>query len=231
MGYFTKDNRWGNPMKRYKREITKVEILNLVKTPSPTILEIGCNDGTDTFEFLETFPKGSIYCFEPDPRAIKRFRKNIHSSNCFLYEGCISDKNGTITFNMSSGRAPRPGSKENDKSGSIKTPKNNIKRHSWIKFEKQIEVQTITLDTWYERNLSKPVDFIWADVQGAEEELIRGGLRTLTESVRFFYTEYSDKELYEGQIRLSDIKALLPNFKPLAIYANNVLLKNGAIHE
>lgn len=213
-------------MKHYKREITKSEIKSLIQTSAPTILEIGCNDGTDTLEFLSAFPKGVFYCFEPDPRAIERFNKQIDNPNCHLYRGCISDRNGTITFNMSSGRAPRPGSKENDKSGSIKQPKNNIKRHTWIRFEQQITVPTITLDNWVLDNQIETIDFIWADTQGAEEEVIKGGMKTLANKVRYFYIEYSDEEMYEGQIPLSGIRKLLPGFTPVATYANNVLLKN-----
>ena len=34
----------------------------------PTILEIGCNNGTVTEWFLKMFECPRIYCFEPDPR-------------------------------------------------------------------------------------------------------------------------------------------------------------------
>ncbi|MEN9248224.1 MAG: hypothetical protein Q6L50_08560 [Gloeomargarita sp. GMQP_bins_120] len=40
----------------------------------------------------------------------------------------------------------------------------------------------------------RPYDFIWADVQGAEVDLIQGGLQALA-NTRYFYTEYANTEL------------------------------------
>ena len=37
------------------------------------------------------------------------------------------------------------------------------------------------LDSWVKANKINKIDFIWADVQGAERELILGGLKTLNE--------------------------------------------------
>jgi hypothetical protein len=63
-------------------------------------------------------------------------------------------------------------------------------------------------------------------VQGAEEQLIKGGLETLSKT-RYFYTEYSDRELYENQINLKAIQSLIPDFKFICFYASNVLFKNS----
>ncbi len=63
-------------------------------------------------------------------------------------------------------------------------------------------------------------------MQGAEEQLIRCGLETLAKT-RYFYTEYDDRELYENQINLKTIQSLIPEFKFVCFYANNVLFKNS----
>ena len=39
--------------------LTHVEIAALIKKPNPTILEIGCNDGSDTLAFLRVMPQGA----------------------------------------------------------------------------------------------------------------------------------------------------------------------------
>src|SRR5262245_56296770 len=54
----------------YPNPISKSTIHELVGRDDPLILEIGCNDGTDTAELLSTFPRGQIHCFECDPRPI-----------------------------------------------------------------------------------------------------------------------------------------------------------------
>ena len=76
----------------------------------------------------------------------------------------------------------------------------------------------------------KTVDLLWADVQGAEVDLIEGGRETLART-SYLYTEYSNAELYAGQINLEEILARLPgwrvvqNFPTTEDYAD-VLLEN-----
>ena len=55
-----------------KKEHIK-NILSSYKFFNPTILEIGYNDGCDTIEFLNCFKEFTMYCFEPDFRAISKF--------------------------------------------------------------------------------------------------------------------------------------------------------------
>jgi FkbM family methyltransferase len=208
-------------------EITKKEIKNMLNTDSPVILEIGCNDGKDSEEFLKEFKKIKLYCFEPDPRAINKFKNRIRDKRCKLYPFAISNKEGQIEFFLSEGKIPL---KEGEDSSSIKKPRKHLKRFPWIRFDKKIFVKTISLDKWVKKNKIKKIDFIWADVQGAEKELILGGLNTLNEKTKYFYSEFYNSELYEGQIPLKKILEMLPNFKIIKIYGNNVLLKNKNIN-
>ena len=43
----------------------------------------------------------------------------------------------------------------------------------------------------------RAIDLIWADVQGAEADLIEGGTEALRRT-RYFYTEYNNQELIRG---------------------------------
>src|SRR5438876_436268 len=62
--------------------LTHAEIATLLAKSNPTILEIGCNDGGDTLAFLRLMPQAKLYCFEPDPRAIRRFKTNLGPRLC-----------------------------------------------------------------------------------------------------------------------------------------------------
>jgi hypothetical protein len=55
--------------------------------------------------------------------------------------------------------------------------------------------------------------------------MIRGGQRTLSRT-RYLYTEYSDDELYEGQIGLRKILEMLPDFRVVELWQDDVLLQN-----
>ena len=131
---------------------------------------------------------------------------------------------------MAEGGGQHPERKENfpkgwDYSGSIRQPKKHLEIYPWCTFEKKVDVETKRLDTWIREQGIEYIDFIWADVQGAEVDLIKGAGETLART-RYFYTEYSNKELYRGQINLRGLLNLLPNFEVLYRYDNDVLLRN-----
>lgn len=208
-------------------EISKKEIKFLLKKENPLILEIGSHNGSDSKEFLEEFSKIKLFCFEPDPRTIKEFKEKIKDKRCKLQKLALSNKKGEIEFYLSENIDD---SKKGSDSSSLKKPKEHLEKFPWIKFDKKIKVKTNTLDNWTRKNKIKKIDFIWADVQGAEKELILGGKETLNKKTKYFYTEFYNKELYEGQIGLKEILKMLPNFKVIKIYGNNVLLKNKNLH-
>ncbi|WP_445219912.1 FkbM family methyltransferase [Bradyrhizobium sp. Pa8] len=203
------------------------QIVSLLENPSPVILDIGSYDGTDARRFLQLRPDAHFYCFEPDPRALVRFKKNMQDlSSVKLFEFAISDRNGEIEFHPSNGDGEAEGW---DLSGSIRRPKNHLAEYDWVRFDQPITVETRRLDDWSsEANLNK-IDLIWMDVQGAESDVIAGGSRTLS-NTRFIYTEYSDRELYEGQLSLQAILELLPSFEVVRLYPRavegDVLLRN-----
>lgn len=207
------------------------QIVELLQKPDPVILDIGCNDGTDTRRFLRLCPKAQLYCFEPDPRAAARFKKNmdLYLDRVRLFEIAVSNRNGTIEFHPSNADGS---AKEWDQSGSIRRPKNHLVEHAWVRFDRPISVETRRLDDWCsEANLNK-IDFIWMDVQGAESDVIAGARQTLS-NTRFIYTEYSDHELYEGQLSLQAILDLLPSFELVTCYPHgvegDVLLRNTSL--
>ena len=206
--------------------MNKLEIKNLINKENPIIFEIGCADGGDTLEFINTFSDLEIYCFEPEPKNIKLVKERINYPKHHLFEGVISDVNGELTFNRS--RTDNPD--DLSYSGSIRKPKEHLNEWSFIKFDEEITVKSITLDKFCEDKNIELIDFIWADVQGAEENLILGGLNTLNKKVRYFYTEYSNKEYYEGQLKLDSLLNLLgDNWELIRDFGSDVLLKNKSL--
>jgi 2-O-methyltransferase len=170
----------------------------LVGKIDPVIVEVGANVGQTTEQFLREMPMARIYCFEPDPRAIAKFKDRIRSPNVKLFECAVGKDNGFVSFNQSSGEGV---AKDWDQSGSIRRPKLHSKTWPWVKFETKIEVPITRLDDWARIENISSVDLVWADTHGAESDLIEGGLSVLR-NTRFLYTEYGAEEWYEGQISL-----------------------------
>jgi FkbM family methyltransferase len=200
------------------------DIKNLITITNPIIFEIGCADGVDTRNLLNLFPYGDFYCFEPEPNNIELFKNKFkYDHNIKLYEGVISNITSDIIFNRS--RTDNP----NDLrySGSIKNPKKHKEHWPSIFFDEQITVNSSSLDNFCQNNNINNIDFIWADVQGTEKDLILGGSETLSKKVKYFYTEYYNEEIYENQINLNEtIELLGDNWELLFDYGTDALFRN-----
>jgi FkbM family methyltransferase len=202
------------------------EIRRRVGRDDPVIVEVGANCGQTTIELLKAMPRATIFAFEPDPRAIAKFRGAIVSPSVHLYECAIGAVNGTISFHQSSGAEDVAEYREGwDQSGSIRRPNSHLKVWPWVRFEKEITVPIMTLDAWSEQHQISKADFIWADVQGAESDLVEGAARFLRSS-QYFYTEYSNDEWYEGQITLAELLQKLPDFDLVRRYPMDALFEN-----
>ena len=203
------------------------EIRRMVGKDDPIILEVGANIGQSTIEFIRVMPKARIYCFEPDPRAAAKLRQTISTieADIKIFECAVGDFNGMVSFHQSSGEGDL---KDWDQSGSIREPKNHTIVWPWVKFQDKIEVPIVRLDDWALEQGIVEVDFIWADVQGAEIDLIKGAEKTL-QNTRFFYTEYSNDEWYEGQINLSQLYEALDNFSVCRVFRMDALFENSKL--
>lgn len=212
--------------------LTPIALQQLVGSDAKVVLEIGANDGADTVLLLNVFPQATIYAFEPDPRAAAKFKAKGHHPRVRLFETAIGAYDGQANFYVSSGQPPGVTAEQKaryaqgwDESGSLRAPKSVTAVWSWLKFEETRPVAVQRLDTWAAAQNIGKVDFIWADVQGAEGDLIAGGVETLLRT-RYLYTEYSNTEHYEGQLNLSQILRILPTFTVHTLYETDVLLQN-----
>lgn len=215
--------------RHYVRPLSKSEIHELVSRDDPLVLEIGCNDGSDTLEFLAEFPGARLHCFECDPRPIHAFRSRVSDARCQLHEFALSDRTGVATLHMSGGTCERVAQEDWDLSSSLLEPTGHRSVHPWITFERTCEVETARLDDWAGHVIPDGVvDFTWMDVQGAEHLVIAGGAATFART-RFCYFEYSESELYRGQQGLRLLLRELGTYRLLATYANNALAVNTAL--
>jgi len=211
-------------MLEYPHSLTAEEIRDLVGV-APLMLEIGCHDGSDTAKFLRAMPEAIIHCFEPYENPRRRFRESVGTSKRVrLYPVAVCDIDGQVEFYASTGAAG--GREDWDYSGSINRPTGHLKRSPEIAFKPPITVEGMRLDTWFEEHSLPKIDFIWADVQGAQRKVIEGGQRALL-ATRYLYIERHRWPLYQDEPTPDELLRLLPGFNPLAEYAReNVLLEN-----
>ena len=168
-------------------------------TENPVVLEIGAAEGEDTLRYVAALlglqRPYTYLAIEPDPKNIAKLEEHVLRKNFHLCPFAIGDHDGPAPWRSSN----------HPYSGSVKEPIEHLTLYRHITFGNRIEVPMERLDSL---GLEK-VDWIWCDVQGAEDLVIAGGLETLART-RFFYTEYIETEAYQGQIGRDEIHRRLP---------------------
>lgn len=218
-------------------DLSKQAILSLITSENPIILDVGMYDGEDSREMAELMPNAMIYGFECDPRSISLYKSFKNPDNIILNEVAIGSKNGLVDLFMSDSETRRHYTNQDSwsASSSLRRPKEHLNIWKDVQYEKSIKVECMSLDNWYEKTiLGKVIDFIWADVNGAEYDLVLGAQKTLNESTKYLYIEFSEKELFAGQAKKEKTMELLPNFQLVGIYNHsenyyNALLKNTTL--
>jgi FkbM family methyltransferase len=176
-------------------------------TDNPVVLEIGAAEGEDTLRYvtaLISLRRPFTYlAFEPDPKNILKLEGHILRGYFQLCAYALGDHSGTAPWRSSS----------HPFSGSVKEPREHLTLFPHISFSEPTTVPMEKLDTVC---VGLPrVDWIWCDVQGAEDLVLAGGKETFSKT-RFFYTEYIECEAYEGQIGRDEILRRLPGLWRIA---------------
>jgi len=219
-----------------------MEILERLKgvvaeSDNPVLFEFGMCDGYHSniiLEILSNSGKPFIYHgFEPVKELYEniRLKYNPNLGKVYYWNKAIADKVGFMEFFKSGGYRIENGQVKDHYYGSSSIRKPKLVTQAWKDMTfKTITVETTTFDAHVNHFglKDKLIDFVWADIQGAEVDLINGGKETF-QSVRYFYTEYANSEYYEGEIGLYEICKMLPDFKIVEDYGGDVLLKNKKI--
>lgn len=190
----------------------KKDLLKLFKKDDKlTILDIGGCEGEESIRYSRIFPFSTIYIFEPLPDNQDLIVQNLEkykSENVILMPIAVSDEKGISQFHVSSGHPNHESNKLDwnfgNKSSSLLYPEkeNNQK---WLLFDKQINVNTITLHSFFVENKIEEVDFVHMDVQGAELKVLMGAKEHM-KNIKAIWLEVADIELYKGQPLRVDIE-------------------------
>lgn len=194
-----------------------------------TLIEIGMHFGEDTEKFRAMYPNARIIGFEPDPRNVKMITDAGIDKICEFHPVALSNKNEHREFYMSSGKCPafideKHYANDWSSSSSLKRPTGHLTAHKWVTFPTKAIVQCVRLDD-LETVRDTVIDFMWVDVQGAEDIVFEGAKKTLS-LTRYVYTEYAT-DLYEGQLSRDQLLALFgSDWSVVHDFGGDILLKN-----
>ena len=168
----------------------KEHLKNCIPYEIDSILDAGANNGTDTLELKKVWPKATIYAIEPAPNSFAELKKKVTSEpEIYAYQIALSDKHGKADFYLSENNE--------EQSSSLLKPTLHLSEFSHVLFKQKIQVETITLDEWAEKEGIDHIGLLWLDLQGAEYKMLSASPKIL-KTVKAIFTEVNFVELYEG---------------------------------
>lgn len=171
------------------------DVYNKYLTKESVVIEAGCHIGTHTMVISELCK--TLYCFEPLPSSRKLLESNVllnGRNNVAVCDFALGESNYTAEIGWS-GEANK-GATGISKNNAYGTP-------SWAnEMSEKIEVNVMAIDNL---RLDK-LDFIKADVEGFEINLINGGIETIKKYKPIILIEWWNKdEIKEDFKMLLDI--------------------------
>lgn len=171
------------------------EALAALIEPGQTVYDVGANIGFFTMLCSRLVgPEGRVYAFEPIPENLATLRHNVvlnGLSNVTIVEQALSSSTGTAEMFVSPWSAFHSLNVEGASKQANHGPEAG-----------QIEVQTVTLDEFVEREGVRAPDLLKVDVEGAELIVLEGGGETLRTVQPLLLCELHDTHAaYEQLVR------------------------------
>jgi FkbM family methyltransferase len=134
-----------------------------------------------------------------------------------VYNAVITDKDDEeISFNVSN----------NVQSSSVLEFGTHSQEHPWVVYVNKIQQQSITIDTFFERNNidASKYNFWNFDIQGAELMALKGSTKSI-QYAKAIYLEVNEKELYKNCGLINDIDVFLSKYNFKRVLTN--MTKHG----
>lgn len=177
----------------YERRDLK-RVLELVN-PGGICLDVGANVGVYALNFAKRVGKnGKVYAFEASPSVAQRLRRNIvlngYENIIEVEEWAVSNQKGKISFAVSPDENSGWGHMGEDE-----------------RFSETVSVETDTLDHFFEERKIHSVDLMKVDIEGAEDKLIEGAHKVLSEKrIKYIYMEFCKMSSKEVTGRLNRLQ-------------------------
>jgi FkbM family methyltransferase len=200
-------SRLGDDMvsKRVKHVVERYDLSDINE-----ILDIGSWHLGQAIEFQNIFTDAKVTAFEPVPESFQlchHYRKEYNKPNIDIFNLALSDIDGQVKFfAVDPNQSTDPNVGASSMLKFIDGLNGSFFNRVWI--QKEIEVESMRLDTWCEKYNKSKIDVIWMDTQGTELQVLQGGTKTL-ENVKLIFTEVGLKPYYEGHSLKDDIDNFL----------------------
>lgn len=188
------------------------------------IIDVGAYNGTPYLSQARKNPNLVVYAFEPNHQMVNTIRRTA-PTNYHIYPMVISETNGIVEMHQNI--CPQTNSILPFDNGKVKLWAQGSK----LKSINTLNVESIRLDTFMEREKINEVDFLKIDAQGADLQVLRSCGDKLF-MVKKVQVEICDIQIYQGGNMLNETVEYLNNygFKPIKTVQNlqykDMVLKN-----
>jgi len=197
-------------------EYAAIRIL-LEPVARPMIVELGAHIGEEHAEFERILKRDFCHVMvEADIGNVRRMQPLGIGQRIVV--AAISDVCGSAGFYFSDHYGDQC-------SGSLLAPSGHLERHPDISFPIYGRVRTLTLDDVYDRESLGHVSLLWVDIQGAEAAMVCGGEKALKRT-HYMFVESYETEMYRGQAVRADFLKMLPAWKVIKEFRENLLMEN-----
>jgi len=160
-------------VKKRKYDALIKKIMRIVLEEDSSFIDVGCYRGNFLIEANKFAPSGAHIGFEPIPEIYTKVIKTLGGVNDIRQLG-LSDERGETTFNYVKSNPLYSGIKKRNYPG-----------------KESIEELVIKVDTLDHQLFQSPrVDLIKIDVEGAELNVLKGGINTITKFNPVIVFEY-----------------------------------------
>tara|TARA_B100000575_G_C23017986_1_gene586255 strand:- start:156 stop:893 length:738 start_codon:yes stop_codon:yes gene_type:complete len=178
---------------------------NLLDNSQPVIFDVGAYVGDTIKKFNSSFPESDIHAFEPFDESFSllknRFQKTdkIFLNNIAIGDRSLANMKMYITQNKGSSSLLEPTKDANE-----------FWEGTPLSTQKEVKVETITIDKYCQQYNIESIDILKIDVQGNELRVLQGAKRMLKEKrVNLIFTEISIAPNYKEQSEIDEVIKLL----------------------
>jgi FkbM family methyltransferase len=180
------------------------------------IVEVGARDCRETLGFSALFPQARVFAFECNPDTLPACRAAVQGSDQIrLIEKAAAERSGKVKF-YPVNPATNPGA------SSLLRASGRYELENYD--QREIEVETVTLESFMQAEGIPRIDLLWMDIQGAELAALRG-LGARLADVALIHTEVEFEEVYTGQPLFAEVRRFLEaqgfRFLGFTIYARH----------
>ncbi len=224
------EERTSEYLKKFNRE--KVLKL-LVDSNSPTILDVGANNGSSLVEFKKWWPSSKIHCFEPQSECWDELDDLSNEfTNVRINKFALGNKNDEskefyshdLNTGISGFNKINIESKDSIDLSKLSNDNKGLENHKkTINHKRNVQVKRLDEYIKNDKNINQ-IDLLKIDTQGYELEILEG-LGTELNKVRILITELMFYDYYEKSLSFYELESILRPFN-FSLYDINHVAKN-----